>query len=145
MGKRTVVIIAIILLFIVILLLVLFNSYLKDEDENLVQNVTTNTNSSDIETNVNSNHEIDNNLETTSEEINNENNEGGEEEMKLNIRIGNENFTATLYDNETSRELLNKLPLTITLGELHGNENIIILMKACLQIVKKWEILILVI
>lgn len=131
MRKRTIVIITIILLLIVILLLVLFNSYLNnEEDENLVQNVITNTSNDNIETNVNysqedvnTNNEITNNIENTNEETNNnEDIEGGEENMKLNIKIGDNNFTATLEDNETTRELVNKLPLTINMSELHGNE-----------------------
>ena len=133
MRKRTIAIITIVLLLIVILLLILFNSYLNsEEDRNLVQNVITNTNNSNIEANVNSsqedvntNNEIidNNNLENANEEINNnENSEGGEEEMKLNIKIGDKNFTATLEDNATTREFINKLPLTINMSELHGNE-----------------------
>ena len=131
MRKRTIVIITIILLLIVILLLVLFNSYLNnEEDENLVQNVITNTSNDNIETNVNysqedvnTNNEITNNIENTNEETNNnEDIEGGEENMKLNIKIGDNNFTATLEDNETTKELVNKLPLTINMSELHGNE-----------------------
>lgn len=131
MRKRTIVIVTMILLLIVILLLILFNSYLNsEEDRNLVQNVITNTNNSNIEANVNSsqedvntNNEIIDDLENASEETNNnKNNEGGEEEMKLNIKIGERNFTATLEDNATTRELLNKLPLTINMSELHGNE-----------------------
>lgn len=131
MRKRTIVIVTMILLLIVILLLILFNSYLNsEEDRNLVQNVITNTNNSNIEVNVNSsqedvntNNEIIDNLENTSEETNNnKNNEGGEEEMKLNIKIGDKNFTATLEDNATTREFINKLPLTINMSELHGNE-----------------------
>ena len=127
MRKRTIVIITMILLLLVILILLLFNSYLNNEEnENLVQNVITNTNNSNIETNVssnqedaNTNNEITNSIENTNEEINNS--EGGEE-MKLNIKIGDKNFTATLEDNETTRSLLEKLPLTITMSELHGNE-----------------------
>ncbi len=131
MRKRTIAIITIVLLLIVILLLILFNSYLNsEEDRNLVQNVITNTNNSNIEANVNSsqedvntNNEIIDDLENTSEETNNnKNNEGGEEEMKLNIKIGDKNFTATLEDNATTREFINKLPLTINMSELHGNE-----------------------
>ena len=52
----------------------------------------------------------------------NENIEVGEDSMELNIRIGDKNFTATLYDNATTRSLLKKLPLTINMSELHGNE-----------------------
>ncbi len=40
----------------------------------------------------------------------------------VNIQVGNKNFTATLYDNDTARALLEKLPLTLNMDELNGNE-----------------------
>lgn len=40
----------------------------------------------------------------------------------LNIIIENQNYTATLYDNETTRQLIQKLPLTVEMKELNGNE-----------------------
>ncbi|PXX76824.1 cyclophilin-like fold protein [Dielma fastidiosa] len=47
----------------------------------------------------------------------------GDNEMKhLVITIGSKKFTVTLYENETAKALLNQLPLTITMGELNGNE-----------------------
>lgn len=49
-------------------------------------------------------------------------NEGDKEMPILNIKIGNKNFTATLYDNETTRELIKQMPLTINMSDLHGNE-----------------------
>lgn len=44
------------------------------------------------------------------------------EKAKINITINNTNFTATLEDNETTKELLKRLPLDITMNELNGNE-----------------------
>lgn len=40
----------------------------------------------------------------------------------LALRIGDKNFRATLYDNDSTRSLLKKLPLTLTMDELNGNE-----------------------
>ncbi|TWH56278.1 hypothetical protein DesLBE_0476 [Desulfitobacterium sp. LBE] len=40
----------------------------------------------------------------------------------LTLRISNKNFRATLYDNDSTRSLLKKLPLTLTMDELNGNE-----------------------
>nr|WP_286167049.1 cyclophilin-like fold protein [Clostridium sp. D33t1_170424_F3] len=40
----------------------------------------------------------------------------------LQIEVGNKNFTATLYDNATTRALIQKLPLTLTMSEMNGNE-----------------------
>ncbi|HIR58828.1 MAG TPA: hypothetical protein IAB38_02150 [Candidatus Onthousia excrementipullorum] len=42
--------------------------------------------------------------------------------MKINLTINGNNFTATLEDNETTRELLNRLPLELNMSELNGNE-----------------------
>ncbi|MDO4270338.1 MAG: cyclophilin-like fold protein [Eubacteriales bacterium] len=41
---------------------------------------------------------------------------------KLTVEIGNQAFPVTLEDNETTRALLDRLPLTVTLSELNGNE-----------------------
>lgn len=124
MKRKKIIIITIILIILIIFLLFLLNSYLKSikDNENLVQNITTNTDNSNILTNKNSenkeslniNNEIASNLENK--------NEGGEESMRLNIKVGDKNFKATLESNNTTKSLLEKLPLTISMSELHGNE-----------------------
>lgn len=124
MKRKKIIIITIILIILILFLLFLLNSYLKNikDNENLVQNITTNTGNSNILTNENSenkeslniNNEIASNLENK--------NEGGEESMRLNIKVGDKNFTATLESNNTTKSLLEKLPLTISMSELHGNE-----------------------
>ena len=53
----------------------------------------------------------------TSEEIN-----GDDLSMKINLSINGNSFTAMLYDNETTRELLNRFPLEVSMSELNGNE-----------------------
>lgn len=40
----------------------------------------------------------------------------------IQIKIGDQIFTASLYDNSTVRALMKQLPLTLDMGELHGNE-----------------------
>lgn len=124
MKRKKIIIITIVLIILIIFLLLLLNSYLKSikDNENLVQNITTNTDNSNILTNENSenkeslniNNEIASNLENK--------NEGGEESMRLNIKVGDKNFKATLESNNTTKSLLEKLPLTINMSELHGNE-----------------------
>ena len=124
MKRKKIIIITIVLIILIIFLLFILNSYLKSikDNENLVQNITTNTDNSNILTNENSenkeslniNNEIASNLENK--------NEGGEESMRLNIKVGDKNFTATLESNNTTKSLLEKLPLTINMSELHGNE-----------------------
>ena len=41
---------------------------------------------------------------------------------KLRIRIGSDTFTATLFDNSTTTAFVARLPLTIAMTELNGNE-----------------------
>ncbi|MBM6926066.1 cyclophilin-like fold protein [Pseudoflavonifractor phocaeensis] len=40
----------------------------------------------------------------------------------LSIEVGGQSFTATLQDTPTTRALLERLPITVTMGELNGNE-----------------------
>ena len=46
---------------------------------------------------------------------------------KVNITINNKEYILELEDNQTTRELLNILPLSITMEELNGNEKYIYL------------------
>lgn len=41
---------------------------------------------------------------------------------KLEIQIGENTFTASLYDNETARAFADLLPLQVSMYELNGNE-----------------------
>lgn len=40
----------------------------------------------------------------------------------IQIAIGTKTFTASLYDNDTVKELLERFPMTLRMDELHGNE-----------------------
>lgn len=42
--------------------------------------------------------------------------------LHMQIIIGSQTFTATLFDTETSRALMDRLPMTVDMDELHGNE-----------------------
>ena len=42
--------------------------------------------------------------------------------MKMKITIGTNTFIATLYNNVTATSLKAKMPLTINMSELNGNE-----------------------
>ena len=53
----------------------------------------------------------------TNEEV-----DGDDLSMKINLKMNGNSFTATLEDNETTRELLNRLPLELNMSELNGNE-----------------------
>ena len=41
---------------------------------------------------------------------------------KMKISIGSNTFTATLYENETTKALKAMLPITLNMSELNGNE-----------------------
>lgn len=45
-----------------------------------------------------------------------------EEMFKIKIKINNQEFSATLEDNDTTREFIKLLPLEITMNELNSNE-----------------------
>lgn len=42
--------------------------------------------------------------------------------LAIQIQIGNQSFTATLADTAAARGFAEKLPLTVTMGDLNGNE-----------------------
>ena len=42
--------------------------------------------------------------------------------IKINLNINNKKFTATLNDNETVKNLVSKLPLTLNMQDLNSNE-----------------------
>ncbi len=51
--------------------------------------------------------------------------EGNKEDTampQIQIEAGGQTFTATLLDNPTTRALLERLPMTVSMGELNGNE-----------------------
>jgi hypothetical protein len=54
--------------------------------------------------------------------VNNNNNNGNPTGGKMNIKIGSQTFTATLYDNATATAFKSMLPLTVNMVELNGNE-----------------------
>lgn len=43
-------------------------------------------------------------------------------EMRISLTIGDASFTVQLEDNETSAAFVERLPMTITMDEMHGNE-----------------------
>ncbi|MEY8321315.1 cyclophilin-like fold protein [Lachnospiraceae bacterium 46-61] len=48
--------------------------------------------------------------------------ENTQENAMVMIKIGNIDFSAVLYDNATTQELVKQFPVTYTMSELHGNE-----------------------
>ena len=47
---------------------------------------------------------------------------GGVQMQEMTVKTGGQKFQAVLYDNETARALQERLPLTLEMEELHGNE-----------------------
>lgn len=45
-----------------------------------------------------------------------------DEILHVQIIVGYQTFTASLYNNTSTRALIEQLPLTLDMGELHGNE-----------------------
>lgn len=50
------------------------------------------------------------------------NNSNKKAEIPVTLTIGNKTFTAKFYDNKTARELIGKMPMTLSMKELNGNE-----------------------
>ena len=53
---------------------------------------------------------------------NEENKQIKESNMKIKIKVGNNEFTADLYENETAKAFAAKLPITVNMADLNGNE-----------------------
>lgn len=53
---------------------------------------------------------------------NNNNNNANTTGSKMKIKIGNQTFTVTLYDNATATEFKSLLPMTVNMVELNRNE-----------------------
>lgn len=61
--------------------------------------------------------------ESMGDETENSSEETGDGQMKeLIIKVGGHRFQARLYDNETAQALMERLPMTLNMEELHGNE-----------------------
>ena len=58
----------------------------------------------------------------TKEVANNSNNVLNIDSMKLTITVGTNTFTATLYNNPTVNAFKERLPLTLNMTDLNGNE-----------------------
>ena len=141
--KRQKIIILIVFIIIIILLGVLIalnmNNSNPNENSNEINtpnnaNTSYTNKSNSLENNNTSTNELQNNQNqeiTHSEEVieDNENSNLGSdnmnnqsEEIKINLIVNNKTFSATLNNNETTRELIAMFPMTIQMSDLHSNE-----------------------
>ena len=47
--------------------------------------------------------------------------------MGINISVGGSDFAAKFYDNETSREIINSMPITVEMSDFNGQEKVVTL------------------
>ena len=52
----------------------------------------------------------------------NKNNSDKKKEIPVTLTVGGKNFTAKFYDSQTARALVEKMPMTLSMKELNGNE-----------------------
>ena len=52
----------------------------------------------------------------------NQNTSDKKKEISVTLTVGGKNFAAKFYDNQTARELVKKMPMTLSMRELNGNE-----------------------
>lgn len=137
-NKKNIALIIFIIIIILAAIIIAFSMSYSDQDENLNEANMQNTNNvNEVNTlennNVNENQtntELVENNTQTSETNNNQVNvsEGSEnvnnqsEEIKINLIVNNKTFTATLNNNETTRELIAMFPMTLNMSDLHSNE-----------------------
>ena len=82
---------------------------------------------------------INSNLESTSTN-NTEANTEGQTDMTLNVKVGGQDFTVALYDNPSTQALIQRLPLSLDMSEMNGNEKYFSCQTICRQTVRMWEV-----
>ncbi len=102
------------------------NTSYTNEDENDLnsevqntENQTSNTTLDEFQENSQSEN-TSNSEENIDEESDNMNNQN--EEIKINLIVNNKTFSATLENNQTTRELVQMFPMTLNMSDLHSNE-----------------------
>ena len=63
---------------------------------------------------------------STDEGIDNSRETGGEKMQEMTVEVSGQKFQASLYDNETVHAFLERLPMTLDMEELNGNEKILL-------------------
>lgn len=109
-----------IFVIIIILVVITFSIYNSKEEQNLnyidMQDTNYDSNILNNQNSENMSNEIENNIEEGFN-MNNQN-----ENIKINLTVNNKTFSATLGNNETTRELTQMFPMTIQMSDLNSNE-----------------------
>lgn len=124
-NKKIIALIIFLIIIILVAIVIAFSISNSDQKENLNEVNMKDTNNENV-----TNTELVENNTQTSETNNNQVNvsEGSEnvnnqsEEIKINLIVNNKTFTATLNNNETTRELVQMFPITLNMSDLHSNE-----------------------
>ena len=79
-----------------------------------------NTTSIEVNQKITNSEDVIENTENSNLGSDNMNNQS--EEIKVNLIVNNRTFSATLINNETTRELVAMFPMTLNMSDLHSNE-----------------------
>jgi hypothetical protein len=55
---------------------------------------------------------------------NNSSSKAPQSDERINVRIGDSEYTVTLFDNPTAKDLLSQLPLSLTISDFGGQEKV---------------------
>ena len=136
-NKKNIALIIFLIIIILVVVMLAFSMYNSKQEKNLNETNTLNDNnnlSENIQNTENQpNTEIvensQNNIQTSETNNNSEiSNEGSEnmnnqsETIKINLIVNNRTFSATLNNNQTTRELIKMFPMTLNMSDLHSNE-----------------------
>ena len=87
----------------------------SSEDINMVSNNTSSTAEGNQESEISS-------TVTVNDKEPEQSTDKEENTLSIKITVNGRTFSATLYDNETAREFTERLPITLDMSELNGNE-----------------------
>lgn len=108
--------------YVVSSILVLFVMTACSNHTNELVEISKEADANKEETTVSSNDRLDEEMEESNKES-----VIGTEELSMKITVNKESYSVDLYDNETSRELISRLPLTLEMQPMNGNEKYVYL------------------
>lgn len=121
-SKKIIALIVFVIVLIILAVLITFSMSNSDKEENLKEINTSNLKESNMIENDNMEKTSETNNEQAISSEGSENMNSQSEEIKVNLIVNNKTFTATLNNNETTRELVSMFPMTLNMSDLHSNE-----------------------